>query len=302
MIKLDLNEAFEQVVKLIDERIDKLLPDQDSFRESKLVEAMRYSALSDGKRIRPFLTIITANIFKVEPKDCLDIATVLEFIHVYSLIHDDLPAMDDDDYRRDQLSCHKKFDEATAILAGDSLLTYAFQILSDPKTNNDAHIRCELINIISKAIGFNGMAGGQMMDLEAKFEESISPAKIARLQRLKTGEMFMAAVEAGAIIGKAPNKLRQSLVRYAHDIGLAFQIRDDIIDHSLDELQVKIAIDQLEHKEVCDKASIVNILGLKKANEQLNLLHDQAISHLSIFGNEANLLRQLAEFVVIRDK
>ena len=284
-------------MNLVDGRIDQLLPSKEQFSESRLIEAMRYSALSKGKRIRPFLTIVTANIFNVDPKYSLDIAVAIEFIHVYSLIHDDLPAMDDDDYRRGQLSCHKKFDEATAILAGDSLLTYAFQILSDPNTIFDSHVRCELIHIISKAIGFNGMAGGQMMDLEARFQTgSLTPEKVARLQRLKTGEMFIASVEAGAIIGKAQASKRQSLMRYANNIGLAFQIRDDILDYDEETKSVK------EAKTTQDKSSIVSILGIERSIDQLNLLHEQAVSHLKPFGDRADLLRKLAEFIVIRDR
>lgn len=302
MISENLDQALEEVAQLVDSRIDELLPKTEHFSESKLVDAMRYSALAPGKRIRPFLTIAAANIFKVDSNSSLDVATAIEFIHVYSLIHDDLPAMDDDDYRRGQLSCHKKFDEATAILAGDSLLTHAFQILSDQDTVFDPHIRCELINIISKAIGFNGMAGGQMMDLEAEFDTNLTPEKIARLQRLKTGEMFIASVEAGAIIGKAQADKRQSLMRYAHDIGLAFQIRDDILDHVGDDVSEKMEIDQFEHKNSQDKTSIVNIIGMEKAKEQLKLLHDQAVSHLHSFGEKADLLRQLAEFIVVRER
>lgn len=300
MISTDLNTAFDQVVELVDDRIDKLLPAKDSFSESRLVEAMRYSALSKGKRIRPFLTIVTANIFKVQPQYSVDIAAAIEFIHVYSLIHDDLPAMDNDDYRRGQLSCHKKFNEATAILAGDSLLTYAFQILSDPRTLFDPHVRCELIHIISKSIGFNGMAGGQMMDLEADYDTNLTPAKIARLQRLKTGEMFIASVEAGSIIGKAQPSKRQCLARYAHDIGLAFQIRDDILDHDIGI--DKNILDNVEKKNDQDRASIVSIIGIDRAIDQLNLLHEQAISHLKGFGEQADLLRKLAEFIVIRGR
>jgi farnesyl diphosphate synthase len=301
MISENLDQALEQVANLVDGRIDELLPKTEHFNESKLVDAMRYCALAPGKRIRPFLTIAAANIFKVDPGSSVDVATAIEFIHVYSLIHDDLPAMDDDDYRRGQLSCHKKFNEATAILAGDSLLTHAFQILSDPETVFDPHIRCELINIISKAIGFNGMAGGQMIDLEAEFDTNLTPEKIARLQRLKTGEMFIASVEAGAILGKAQASKRQSLMRYAHDIGLAFQIRDDILDH-VGDVSEKMEIDQFEHKNSQDKTSIVNIIGMEKAKEQLKLLHDQAVSHLHPFGEKADLLRQLAEFIVVRER
>ncbi len=301
MIDSDLDGAFNQITQLVNKRIDSLLPKNEQFKESKLIEAMRYSALSPGKRIRPFLTIAAAAIFRVDSEDVIDVATAIEFIHVYSLIHDDLPAMDDDDYRRGQLSCHKKFNEATAILAGDSLLTYAFQILSDPQTNPDPHIRCELINIISKSIGFNGMAGGQMMDLESTGDNSLTPEIIARLHRLKTGEMFMAAVEAGAIVGKTQPVMRQHLARYAHDIGLAFQIKDDILDHT-GQSSKKMDINPFDHEKTRNETSIINILGMQKAKEQLELLHDQAVLHLKPFGSKANLLKQLAEFIVIRDR
>lgn len=301
MISSNLNDALEQVKDLVDQKIDELLPTNAQFNESRLVEAMRYSALSEGKRIRPFLIIAAADLFNIEPKYSVTVAAAIEFIHVYSLIHDDLPAMDDDDYRRGQLSCHKKFDEATAILAGDSLLTYAFQILSDPNTIFDPHIRCELICTIAKAIGFNGMAGGQMMDLEAAVKkDDLTPERIARLQRLKTGEMFMASVEAGAIIGKSQPSKRQSLVRYAHDIGLAFQIKDDILDH-VGESPEKMRLNQF-CKNNQDKTSIVNILGMDRAINQLNLLHDQAIYHLKPFGDKAALLKQLADFIVVRQR
>jgi farnesyl diphosphate synthase len=299
-LSLNLEEAFNQVASIVDKRIDELLPKSDKFDESKLIKAMRYSTLSVGKRIRPFLTIASAKVFKLDLKNVIDVAVAIEFIHVYSLIHDDLPAMDDDDYRRGKLSCHKKFTEATAILAGDSLLTFAFEILSNPDTIFDPHIRCELIHIISKSIGFNGMAGGQMMDLEIELDGNPSPNKIARLHRLKTGEMFMAAVEAGAIIAKAKASHRQCLARYSHDIGLAFQIRDDILDY-IGDTSNKIGDERYEHKKTQDKTSIVSIIGMDKATDQLNLLHNQAVSHLSSFGEEADLLRGLSEFIIIRN-
>ena len=300
MINLTLESAMQKAIALIDQRMHELMPSSREFNESRLVEAMNYSALSEGKRIRPFLTLIAANLFKIEPEYALDVAVAIEFIHVYSLIHDDLPAMDDDDYRRGKLSCHKKFDQATAILAGDALLTYGFQILSDPRTNRDAYVRCELISIISKAIGFNGMAGGQMIDLEAK-NKPISAEQIARLQRLKTGEMFMAAAEAGAILGKAENRLRRALARYAHDIGLAFQVKDDILDHQGKE-DGKFGFDEIVSKKSRDKTSIVNAIGLENAKAQLQLLRKQAISHLEPFGFKSDIFKELAEFIVIRER
>ena len=300
MINLKLENALSKATDLIDQRMKELLPNGNKFNESRLVDAMSYSALSEGKRIRPFLTLISANLFKIEPEAALDIAVAIEFIHVYSLIHDDLPAMDDDDFRRGKPSCHKQFDQATAILAGDSLLTYAFQILSSPTTNRDAYVRCELINVITKAIGFNGMAGGQMIDLEAQ-HKSLSAEEIARLQRLKTGEMFMAAAEAGAIVGKAIPKLRQALIRYAHDIGLAFQIKDDILDHQGKE-DSKFGFDEISNKKSQDKTSIVNVIGMENAKAQLELLQKQAVSHLEPFGFKAGIFEELAEFIAIRQR
>jgi farnesyl diphosphate synthase len=278
--------------------MDDLLP--SDFSESKLVEAMRYSAMSSGKRIRPFLTIVSAQIFGVSPLESLNAAVAMELIHVYSLIHDDLPAMDNDDERRGQPTCHKKFDEATAILAGDALLTYAFEILSAPETGHDAVVRCELIKTIAVAAGFKGMAGGQMLDLETA-NQKITKEQLARVHRLKTGELFMAACEAGAILGRASPEARHALRYYAHDLGLAFQIKDDILDHC-GVSEGKIEVDEQNHKKPKENASVVDVIGLEHATQQLALLKEQAVAHLKIFGPQASLLIELAEFVVSRDK
>ena len=220
-----LKKALEATALLVSQHIDQLLP--KNFSDSRLMEAMRYSSLSQGKRIRPFLLIASANIFGVNPLESLNAATAIELVHTYSLIHDDLPAMDDDDLRRGKPTCHKKFDEATAILAGDALLTYAFELLAAPGTSKDASTRCQLISILAKASGFAGMAGGQMMDIE-KSGQKISKEIVAKLHRLKTGELFMAAAEMGAILGNASHEQRKALRYFAHDLGLAFQIKDDI--------------------------------------------------------------------------
>jgi farnesyl diphosphate synthase len=274
-----------------------LLP--ENFDDSKLVEAMRYSAMSEGKRIRPFLLITVAQIFGVKPLAALNAATAIEFIHAYSLIHDDLPAMDDDDMRRGKPTCHKKFDEATAILAGDALLTYAFEILADPTTSKDASTRCELIKTLAKASGFQGMAGGQMIDLE-KSDQKISNEELAKLHRLKTGELFMAAAEMGAIIGRTGLNERKALRAFAHDLGLAFQIKDDILDHRGISIG-KVEIDEAIHKKPKENASIVDVIGLENAKKQLELLRDQSIAHLKIFGEKARLLVELVEFIIARD-
>lgn len=298
MFSKNLDESLLVCSIMLQQHMSNLLPIE--FEDSNLVKAMRYSVLSDGKRVRPFLLIVTANIFNVDVSKALNTASAIEFIHVYSLIHDDLPAMDNDDFRRGIPTCHKKFNEATAILAGDSLLTYAFEILADEETHADARIRCELIKTMSKSAGFKGMAGGQMIDLE-KSEQKISNEELAKLHRLKTGELFIASVEAGAILGHASELQRNALRRYAHDVGLAFQIKDDILDHEHDKID-KIEIDEIIHKKKQENASIVDVVGIETAKKQLILLKDQAIAHLGIFGDEARLLRELAEFIVARNK
>lgn len=278
--------------------MDKLLPCNPA--DSRLVEAMRYSALSSGKRIRPFLLMASAQIFGVEFAKTLNAAAALEFIHSYSLIHDDLPAMDNDDIRRGKPTNHKKFNEATAILAGDALLTYAFEILSWPDTHGDAVVRCELIKTIAEAAGFKGMAGGQMIDLE-KADQKISQEELAKLHRMKTGKLFMAAAESGAIIGRAGLNERKALRYFAYDLGLAFQIKDDILDHH-GITTGKTEIDETAHKKPKENASIVDVIGMNAAHKQLEVLHDQARAHLKIFGEKSLLLEELSEFLIMREK
>jgi farnesyl diphosphate synthase len=208
--------------------------------------------------------------------------------------------MDNDDFRRGQPTCHKEFSEATAILAGDSLLTYAFEILANSQSHPDAIVRCELIRILARAAGFAGMAGGQMMDLE-KADEEISNEELAKLHRLKTGELFMASAEMGAVIGGASNKERMALRNFAHDLGLAFQIKDDILDHVGTNVG-KMEIDEAIHKKPEENASIVDVVGMENAQQRLTMLKDQAILHLQIFGEKADLLKDLTQFVALRDK
>jgi farnesyl diphosphate synthase len=302
MLNSSLAESLLACSIMVHKRMDELLP-QD-FSDSKLVEAMRYSALSDGKKIRPFLVIASAQIFGVNIFNALNAATAIEFVHVYSLIHDDLPAMDDDDIRRGKPTSHKRFDEATAILAGDALLTYAFEILSDPLTNKDASVRLELVKILAKAAGFRGMVGGQMIDLE-KANQKISNEELAKLHRLKTGELFMAAAEMGSILGRAGIEPRKALRQYAHDLGLAFQIKDDILDHhgiNIGKTEIDEKIHKKLDKKLVENASIVDVVGMENAHKHLELLQDQAISHLKIFGSKAKLLKDLVGFVVAREK
>ncbi|MBP7710037.1 MAG: polyprenyl synthetase family protein [Rickettsiales bacterium] len=298
MLSKSLKESLFACSVLVQKRMSDLLP--HDFTDSKLVEAMRYSTLSDGKRIRPFLVIASAQIFGVSPIESLNAATAMEFIHVYSLIHDDLPAMDNDDMRRGILTCHKQFTEATAILAGDSLLTYAFEILATPETAKEASTRCELIKVVAQSAGFKGMAGGQMIDLE-NANRKISKEELAKLHRLKTGELFMASAEIGAILGHAGINQRHALRYFAHDLGLAFQIKDDILDHVGVDIG-KVGIDEAIHKKPQENASIVDVIGMEQATKQLELLREQALGHLKIFGDKAALLADLVDFVIMREK
>jgi len=298
MLNKTLLEAMEASAILVQRRMRSLLP--GDFTESKLVDAMLYSSMSEGKRIRPFLTIISAQMFGVSPAESINAAAAIEFIHTYSLIHDDLPAMDDDNLRRGKATCHKKFDEATAILAGDALLTYAFEILADVKTHRDPVVRCNLVKTLAQASGFRGMVGGQMIDLETADQE-ISREQLAKLHRLKTGELFMAACEMGAILGCSKEEERNALRYYSHDLGLAFQIKDDILDHKGTNIG-KVNLDEINHVKPEENASIVDVIGLENAVQQLDLLKEQAVSHLSIFGEKAKLLADLSEFIVSREK
>lgn len=261
-----------------------------------ILEAMRYSALSGGKRLRPFLAVCSANLFGVSAEAAIEAACAIEFIHAYSLIHDDLPAMDNDDLRRGKPSCHKQFGEAAAILAGDGLLTYAFQILASHKIHSDASVRCELITALATASGCMGMVGGQMMDLEAE-NKTLSVDEIIRLQRLKTGELFAVSCEAGAILGKAPGMMRNLLRAYAHDMGLAFQITDDLLDAEGTRTQTG---KNVRKDNAAGKATLVAVMGAERAREHSRILIKQAISHLDMFDKKADNLRHLAEFVITR--
>jgi farnesyl diphosphate synthase len=274
--------------------MDELLPDPAHSAQSRLAEAMRYSALAPGKRLRPFLTLQTAALFGVSENSSLRVASAIECVHTYSLIHDDLPSMDDDDIRRGQPSSHVKFDEATAILAGDALLSYAFEILADDSTHPSHAVRCELIKAVAKSAGPSGMVAGQMMDMEAeKNHQTMDINEIIRLQNLKTGELFAVSCEAGAILGKASDQLRKALRAYARDIGLAFQITDDILDDDAENNDARL-------DKSFGKATFVSAMGLKKAKEHAQILADQAICHLKPFGSSADLLCQLAQFIVNR--
>ena len=289
-------EALAEAARLTDALIDRLLVLPEG-PEVRVLQAMRYSALAPGKRLRPFLVLAGAQLFSVARRSALQAAVAVELVHSYSLIHDDLPAMDDSDLRRGRPTCHKEFDEATAILAGDALLTYAFEVLADPDTHGDPGVRCELVRALAQAAGPAGMVGGQMIDLLAEHDSSLDIGAITRLQRLKTGALIAFSCEAGAILGKATPEARLALRGYAHDLGLAFQIADDLLDveGSAAETGKPVGSDS-----AAGKATFVSILGVERARSQAKLLIEQAVAHLDLFQQKAELLRQAANFVVNR--
>ncbi|MDW7551604.1 polyprenyl synthetase family protein [Azospirillum brasilense] len=279
----------------VERAILHLLPTTD-LPESRVLEAMRYGCLNGGKRLRPFLVCQSAALFGVNPDCALRVAVAVEFVHSYSLVHDDLPAMDDGDLRRGQPTVHRKFDEATAILAGDGLLTYAFEVLADPATHEDPNVRCQLVAALAKAAGPHGMVGGQMLDLIAE-HETFDLGTTTRLQRMKTGDMIAFSCEAGGILGKAPPPQRLALRAYAHDLGLAFQIVDDLLDVEGTEAETGKSVGR---DAEAGKSTFVSILGQDRARSQAAMLAVQAKAHLEIFEGRADILKAVADFVVAR--
>ncbi len=298
--QFDLALAF--AAESVEQTMDRLLPRGDEG-EARLFEAMRYSSLGGGKRLRAFFVLASATLFKVGAHSALRTASAIEFVHAYSLIHDDLPAMDDDDLRRGKPSCHKQFDEATAILAGDALQALAFEVLAQEDTHGDPAVRLALVAELARAAGAHGMVGGQMLDLlaEAQAEdgggEERSIGAITRLQRLKTGALISFSCSAGAVLGKASDPMRAALSAFAHDLGLAFQITDDLLDVEGNAGE----LGKTPGKDVAaGKATFVSILGVERARAQAILLARQAAVHLDSFGEAADLLRQATDFVVAR--
>ena len=294
---ISLTSAFERISAEVDALFETLLASPGDAR-ARLYDAMRHAAVGGGKRMRPLLLVSVAELFGVDRHAAVRAGGAVEAIHVYSLIHDDLPAMDDDDLRRGKPTVHKAYDDATAVLAGDSLHALAFEILASEALHPDPFVRIELVRILSEASGPSGMAGGQMMDLEAGKGAYDLPT-VTRLQQLKTGALISASVEMGAVLGRASDEVRVGLRGYARDIGLAFQIADDLIDVEGDEQKAGKA---LRKDDSQGKETFVTLLGPKRAREQARLLTEQAIGHLRGFGAEAELLRALARFIIERDR
>lgn len=286
---------MSETAQSVEAVLDDLLPSGDG-PEARLFAAMRYATLGGGKRLRPFLVVASADLFDVPRSNSLRAGAAVELIHCYSLVHDDLPAMDDDELRRGRLTCHIAYDEATAILAGDSLLTLAFEVLADEATHASPDIRCALVAELASAAGGQGMAGGQMFDLAAE-ETTFGLDEIRRLQALKTGRLFNYSCLAGVILGEGSPAARKALMDYAHDLGLAFQIADDLLDLEGDESEVgkKVGKDA-----EAGKATFVSILGAHDAREEAKRLAGKAASHLDLFSAKADLLRHVARFVVER--
>jgi len=292
-----LHGAMQDVAAEVDRQFDALLAVPDDARAG-LYQAMRHAAIGGGKRLRPLLTCATAGLFAVDRACAARVATAIEAIHVYSLIHDDLPAMDDDDMRRGKPTVHKLYGESTAILAGDCLHALAFEWLADEAAHPDPFVRVELIACLAASSGPNGMAGGQMMDLEAE-KTGFDLPTVTRLQAMKTGALIACAVEAGAILGRVTPEGRTGLRGYARDIGLAFQIADDLLDVEGDEAAAGKA---LRKDAEAGKETFVSLLGVERAREQAAMLVDQAVEHLHGYGAQADVLRAVARYITERDR
>tara|TARA_Y100001970_G_C14259725_1_gene878968 strand:- start:18220 stop:19113 length:894 start_codon:yes stop_codon:yes gene_type:complete len=292
-----LKNALEKCALETTEALEKYVPESKDV-DSLVYEAMRYSLLAGGKRLRPFLVFLSSDIFEVPRYQALACAVAIEMVHTYSLIHDDLPSMDNDDLRRGRPTCHKEFDEATAILAGDALLTMAFQIVSSKESHPDGEIRSAITQELAIAAGAAGMVGGQAMDLAAETSErSFDLDTIVRLQSRKTGALIRFSCEAGAILAGDNGIKRTALRCYADDIGLAFQIADDLLDYEGDES----TLGKAAGKDIAaGKATFVGLLGPEIAREKAENLVSSAIARLDIFDHKAELLREVARYIIER--
>ena len=295
---MNFSNELERAASRVERRLGELLSSGAAAPAptSRLAEAMRYAALGGGKRLRPFLLIQSARLFGVEEARALDAACALECIHCYSLVHDDLPAMDDDALRRGRATVHIAFDEATAILAGDALQTLAFEILSDPRTHDDPAVRAELVLLLAREAGWRGMVEGQALDLEAE-RERMDARAVATMQALKTGALFRFACEAGAVLGRASHEDRAALVAYARAFGQAFQLADDLLDAEGDAAAAGKAVAKDASQ---GKATLVALLGTGEAKARLATLVAEAGQALAPFGPHAETLRQAARFIATR--
>ncbi|MDP6564112.1 MAG: polyprenyl synthetase family protein [Alphaproteobacteria bacterium] len=292
---VNFDNALAAAANAVDRELEALLPATEEL-EHRLFDAMRYAVLGGGKRLRPFLVVAGGQLFDIEMAQSVRVAAAVELVHAYSLVHDDLPCMDDDDLRRGRPTVHVEFDEATAILAGDALLSLAFEVLADKRTSVDPRVRSDLVMALARAAGGHGMVGGQMLDLWAE-ENPMDESGIVRMQRLKTGEMIAFSGEAGAILARARTFERQALRMYAHDLGLAFQITDDLLDVEGTEAETGKSVGK---DLAAGKATFVSILGVEAARERVRMLAQQATTHLEPFAGKADPLRALCEFVINR--
>lgn len=287
---------LDRIAAEFDANLDALLA-QGGDDVPRLWKAMRYAALAGGKRLRPFLVVTCAEVCGGDRASALRVAAAVEMMHTYSLVHDDLPAMDDDDLRRGLPTLHKQFDEATAILAGDALLTMAFEVLSDPVTHKDGHIRSELVLGLARAGGPRGMAGGQMLDLEAETQPHSGEDSVIRLESMKTGALFAWSCEAGAVVGGGSAAERDSLRAFGAEFGMAFQITDDILDETGDAAEVGKAVGKDSDR---GKATLVSLLGLDGARDAALEHAQKAVENLDLFGSKADLLRASAAQLIDR--
>jgi farnesyl diphosphate synthase len=292
---IELRSSMAAVAEEVEAVLDRALP-AVSGPQARLHEAMRYAMLGGGKRLRPFLVVAGADLFEVPRARSLRAGAAVELIHGYSLVHDDLPAMDDALTRRGRPSCHRQYDEATAILVGDALQSLAFELLAEPATHPDPEVRCALVRGLAEAAGAAGMCGGQIIDLLAE-GQSLELPQILELQRLKTGALIGFGCEAGAILGGAALPARQSLLGYAADLGLAFQIQDDLLDVTGD---AEVTGKDSGRDAAAGKATVVALLGVDGSRRRLQALRRSASAHLDRLGEGTGVLRAVFEFVISR--
>lgn len=294
-IPTSVASAMAAAVAEIEGVLDNLLPNPEG-PEARLFEAMRYAVLAPGKRLRPILVLASADLFNVARRSALRVAAAVEMVHTYSLVHDDLPCMDDDALRRGQPATHVKYDEAIAVLVGDALVPLAFEVLAHPETHDDPNVRAELSLQLAKAAGAHGMVGGQAIDVMMQ-QASANIGTITRSQQLKTGALITFSCEAGAILSNAVPQLRHALHAFAHDLGLAFQITDDLLDAESSSAELGKGV---RKDAAAGKATFVSLLGADRARTQADILASQASKHLESFAENADFLKHLARFVVER--